>query len=94
MDLRRLLIKFDKTFNMGIAEKKQNLMHLVEEADENLTELLMEVAKEYNDAPTNYSKEELQSFYNIRDEFIKSGKKGKTVEEVHNNVRRNYKNGL
>ncbi len=79
---------------MGIAEKKKNLLHIVEEADENLTELLMEVAKEYNDTPRNYSEEELQSFYKARDEFHKNGQKGKTVEEVHNEIRRKYKNGL
>lgn len=79
---------------MGIAEKKQNLMLMVEDADENLTELLMEVAKEYYDTPINYSEEELQSFYKARDEFYKSGQKGKTVEEVHNEIRRKHQNGI
>lgn len=79
---------------MGIAEKKQNLMHIIDDADENLTELLMEVAKEYNDTPRNYSEEDLQSFYKARDEFFASGQKGKTVEEAHNEFRRKYQNGL
>ena len=79
---------------MGIAEKKQNLMHIVEGADENLTELLMEVAKDYNGTPRNYSEEELQSFYKTRDEFLASGEKGKTVEEVHTQIRSKFQNGL
>ncbi len=79
---------------MSIAEKKQNLMHIVKDADENLTELLIEVAKEYNDTSGKYTEEELQSFYKTRDEFYKSGQVGKTVEEAHNEIRRKYQNGL
>lgn len=79
---------------MSLAEKKETLLHIVEGADDKLTELLMEVAKEYTDTPRNYSEEELQSFYNIRDEILKSGQKGKTVDEVHNDIRRKYQNGL
>lgn len=79
---------------MGIAEKKENLLLTVENADDNLTELLTEVAKEYNDSPRNYSEEELQSFYKARDEFYKNGQKGKTVEEAHNEIRRKYQNGI
>ena len=51
---------------MGIAEKKQNLMLMVEDADENLTELLIEVAKEYSDKNLwakykSFTKEEQQN---------------------------------
>ena len=40
---------------MSIAEKKQFLLHIVEDADEKLTGLLIALANEYNDADQDYS---------------------------------------
>ena len=79
---------------MSLTEKKQALFHIVEDADEKLTGLLIAIATEYNDAEQNYSKEELDFFNDRRKAFLNSNKEGYTVEEVHEKVRRNYNNGL
>ncbi len=79
---------------MSLVEKKENLMHIVKDADEKLTGLLIALADEYNTPDYEYSEEEIQSFYKTRDEFFASGEKGKTVEEAHNEIRRKYQNGL
>ncbi len=79
---------------MSITEKKEFLLHIVEDADEKLTGLLIALANEYNEADQDYSKEELESFYKRRDEFFAGNKEGYTVEEAHDKIRRNYKNGL
>ena len=79
---------------MSLAEKKQGLLHIIEDADEKLTGLLIALANEYNDADQSYSKEEIDSFYDRRKAFYDNGKSGSTVEEAHERIRRNYKNGL
>jgi hypothetical protein len=79
---------------MSLTEKKQALFHVVEDADEKLTGLLIAIATDYNDAEQNYSKEELDFFNDRRKAFLNSNKEGYTVEEAHEKVRRNYNNGL
>ncbi len=79
---------------MSLAEKKENLLHIVQDADEKLTGLLIALANEYNDAEQQYSKEELDFFEERRNAFLKSGKKGSTVKAAHNRIRSNYNNGL
>lgn len=79
---------------MAITDKKQVLLEIIEEADEKLTGLLLALANEYNDADQNYTDEELAFFEERRDAFLKSGKKGYTVEEAHEKIRNKYKNGL
>lgn len=79
---------------MSLTEKKQALLHIVEDADEKLTGLLIAIANEYNDAGQNYSKEELDFFNNRRNAFFDNNKEGYTVEEAHEKIRRNYNNGL
>ena len=79
---------------MVLTDKKQVLLDIVEDADEKLTGLLIALANEYNDTDQIYSKEELDFFNDSRNAFIANKKKGHTVEEVNNNVRRKYHNGL
>ena len=77
---------------MSPAEKKQALLHIVEDADEKLTGLLMALANEYNDADQNYSKEEIDFFNERRKAFYSNNKEGYSVEEAHDKLRRNYNN--
>ena len=79
---------------MILTEKKQVLLEIIEDADEKLTGLLLALANEYNDADQSYSEEELAFFEKRREAFFKSGEKGYTVEEAHERIRNNYKNGL
>ncbi len=75
-------------------EKKEILLHIVKDADDKLTGLLIALANEYNDADHNYSKEELDFFNNRRKAFYDSNKEGYTVEEANDKARRNYSNGV
>lgn len=79
---------------MNLAEKKETLMHIVQDADDKLTGLLIALANEYNDADVDYSKEELDFFEDRKQAFFNSNKEGITVEEAHNRIRRNYINGI
>jgi hypothetical protein len=79
---------------MSLTEKKEALLHIVEDADEKLTRLLIALANEYNDADQNYSKEELDFVNDRRNAFYKNNKEGYSVEEAHDKVRRNYNNGV
>jgi hypothetical protein len=79
---------------MGLPEKKQFLLHIIEDADERLTGLLLAVANEYNESPSQYSQEDLNVFNDRRESFYANGKKGFTPEEVEDMVRRQHKDGL
>ena len=79
---------------MSIAEKKQVLLHIVEDADEKLMGLLIALANEYNDVEQNYTQSELDSFNERKEAFFKNNEQGSTVEEAHSRIRRNYRNGL
>jgi len=79
---------------MSLTEKKEALLNIVADADEKLTGLLIALANEYNDSDKNYSKEELDFFNDRRNTFYNSDKKGYSVEEAHDRVRRNYNNGV
>ncbi len=79
---------------MSLAEKKQSLLYMIEDADEKLTGLLIALANEYIDADQEYSKEELDFFNDRRKAFYDNGKVGSSVEEAHERIRRNYKNEL
>lgn len=72
---------------MSLAEKKQALMHIVEDADEKLTALLFALADEYNSPHYEYSEEEIQSFYKIRDDLLKDPESGYTPEQAHDLIR-------
>lgn len=77
---------------MGLSEKKQTLLHIVEDADEKLTGLLIALATEYNSSSEEYTAEEIEEFYKVRDELINHPQKGYTVEEAHNLVRNRIRN--
>lgn len=79
---------------MVITDKKLVLKEIIENADEKLMGLMIALANEYNDEDYVYSKEELTFFEKRRETFFENGKKGYTVEEAHEKIRRNYKNGL
>ncbi len=79
---------------MSLAEKKQTLLYMIEDADEKLTGLLIALASEYNDADQDYSKEELDFFNNRRKSFYDNNKRGYSPEEAHDIARRKFKNGL
>jgi len=79
---------------MVLTDKKQVLLEIVEDADEKLTGLLLALANEYNDSDYKYSNEELAFIEERRNAFFKSDMKGYSVEEAHEKIRRNYKNGL
>lgn len=79
---------------MSLTEKKEALLHIVEDADEKLTGLLIALANEYNDTDQIYSKEELDFFNDRKKAFYNNHKEGYSVEEAHDNIRRNYNNGV
>ncbi|HET7116830.1 MAG TPA: hypothetical protein VFI29_10085 [Hanamia sp.] len=79
---------------MVLTDKKQALLEIIQDADEKLLGLMIALANEYNDEDYIYSKEELAFFEKRRESFFESGKKGYTVKEAHEKIRRNYKNGL
>ncbi|MGN6802022.1 MAG: hypothetical protein ACTHJN_08960 [Ginsengibacter sp.] len=79
---------------MVLTDKKQALLEIIEDADEKLLGLMIALANEYNDEDYIYSKEELAFFEKRRAAFFDNDKKGFTVEEAHEKIRRNYKNGL
>jgi hypothetical protein len=68
---------------MNLAEKKEILMHIVEEADDRLTGLLIALANEYNAASETYSPEEIESFYQIRDQMLKEPETTYIPTEAH-----------
>lgn len=79
---------------MVITDKKLVLKEIIENADEKLMGLMIALANEYNDEDYIYSEEELGLIEKRRNAFFESDKKGYTVEEAHEKIRRNYKNGL
>jgi hypothetical protein len=77
---------------MSLTEKKEALFHIVEDADEKLTGLLIALANEYNTSSEEYTHEEIEGFYRARDEFIKHPETGSTVEEAHRLIRNKIRN--
>ncbi len=79
---------------MVLTDKKEVLREIIENADEKLMGLMIALANEYNDTQLEYSEQEIAFFEKRRQAFFESNKKGSTVEEVNEKIRRNYKNGL
>ena len=81
---------------MSIVEKKQFLLHIVEDADEKLTGLLIAVANEYNASGEAevYTNDEIESFNKTRDEYLKKPEAVFTVEEAHNKIRNKHGNAI
>jgi hypothetical protein len=79
---------------MVLTDKKEVLKEIIENADEKLMSLMIALANEYNYTEQEYSQDEIAFFEKRRQAFFDSNKKGSTVEEVNEKIRRNYKNGL
>ena len=79
---------------MVLTDKKEVLKEIIENADEKLMSLMIALANEYNYTEQEYSQDEITFFGKRRQAFFDSNKKGSTVEEVNEKIRRNYKNGL
>ena len=79
---------------MNLAEKKETLLHIVEDADEKLTGLLIALADEYNTSDYEYSEEEIQSFYEIRDNLLQDPQSGYTPEQLHDLIRNKKNNAI
>lgn len=72
---------------MVITEKKLVLKEIIEKADEKLIGLMIALANEYNDNDQEYSKEEIEEFYRIKDEMLAHPETTFTVEEAHEQIR-------
>ena len=71
---------------MNLAEKKETLMHIVKDADDKLTGLLIAVANEYNSVE-NYSVGEIESFYEVRDALLAEPHTAYTPTQAHDIIR-------
>lgn len=72
---------------MVVADKKLVLKEIIENADEKLMNLMIALANEYNDGEQEYSKEEIEEFYRIRDKMLTHPETTITVEEAHEKIR-------
>ncbi|MDE3184230.1 MAG: hypothetical protein KGM16_12505 [Bacteroidota bacterium] len=72
---------------MVITDKKRVLKEIIEKADEKLVSLMIALANEYNDNDQEYSKEEIEEFYRIKDEMLAHPETTFTVEEAHEQIR-------
>ena len=72
---------------MVLTDKKQALLEIIQDADEKLLGLMIALANEYNDDEQEYSKEEIEEFYRIRDEMLTHPETTFTVEEAHEQIR-------
>lgn len=66
---------------MSLAEKKQLLLHIVEDADDKLTGLLIALANEYNQPEYKITDADVRKFEERRDAFFDSGEEGYTAED-------------
>lgn len=79
---------------MSISEKKEFLLHIVEDADEKLTGLLIALANEYNTSGEEYTDEEINGFYKTRNEYLQNPKSVFTVEEAHQKIRNKRRDAI
>ena len=79
---------------MNLAEKKETLLHIVQDADEKLTGLLIALANEYNSTNEVYTEEELDSFYQIRDQILNEPQSAYSPQQAHDLIRNKDRNGL
>ena len=79
---------------MSLAEKKEKLLYLIEDADEKLTGLLIALANEYNTSGEEYTNEEIESFYKTRDEYLQNPETVFTVEEAHQKVINKHRDAI
>lgn len=72
---------------MSLTEKKDVLLHIVQNADDKLTGLLIALANEYNTSNTKYSEEAIESFYKVRDDLLAEPQSGYTPAQAHDLIR-------
>ncbi len=72
---------------MGLAEKKETLMHIVQDADYKLIGLLIALPNDYNALNAGYSQEEIQSFYQTGDNLLTDIETGYSPAQAHNIIR-------
>ena len=70
------------------SEIRQQIHKLVDEANENQLDAVLEVLQP---TPSHYSQEEINSFYLRAKHFEDSGSKGYSVEESHALIRSKHK---
>lgn len=75
---------------MSLAEKKEVLLHIVEDADEKLMGLLIALANEYNQQDNYFTEAELTEFNRRKDEYFKNPEMGISMEESLNRIRQKY----
>lgn len=76
---------------MGFAEKKAELLKIVENADEETTGQLIELAHQLTQAKQRFSAEEIAFFEKRAIDFIDSGAKGYTAEDSLELLRKRMK---
>jgi len=64
---------------------------LVDTANESQLDAVLEVLKP---SESRYTREEIESFYKKADQFDRSGKRGFSVQEAHDRIRKGLKDGL
>jgi predicted house-cleaning noncanonical NTP pyrophosphatase (MazG superfamily) len=72
---------------MILTDKKEVLKEIIENADEKLMGLMIALANEYNDTLLEYSQEEIQEFYKIRDEMLAHPETTYRPEQAHQLIR-------
>ncbi len=71
---------------MVLADKKEVLKEIIENADEKLMSLMIALANEYNDAP-EYSQQEMEEFHRIRDKMLAHPETTYTPEKAFRLIR-------
>jgi hypothetical protein len=79
---------------MNLADKKETLLKIVQDADDRLTGLLMAVAKEYNSTGETYSSEEIEKFYQIRNDVLRDQGSTYSPVQAHDLIRKKGRNEL
>ncbi len=75
---------------MGMAEKKSELMRIVETADEKLAGLIIALANEYNN-DYQFTEEDMAKFKESREDYLKSPEKAYSLEESMEQIRSRFK---
>lgn len=71
---------------MVVTNNKEALKEIIENADEKLINLMIALANEYNDVP-EYSQDEIEEFYKIRDTMLAHPETTYTPEQAHDLIR-------
>ena len=69
------------------SEIRQKIHKLIDEADENRLDTILEVLQP---SSSRYSTKELDSFYNLMNSFDSNGGLGLSVKESHNLIREKF----